>query len=330
MRAKIDLRVYSCRVAALFWLGWIPFAQIEGGEPRLCNIEQITSPSMGFEKAGESYFSPDGCSLIFQAVPTGERNYQIYTIDLRTRQLQRVSTGKGACTCGFYHPNGQKIIFASSHESEMSTREATKDSLRYQWEFTEFMNIYEANLDGSELRKLTSGQAYHAEASFSPDGKRIVYASNETGSMNLYVADADGSHSHMITHTQDCYNGGPFFSPQGDWIVFRADRQEKDLLQLFLIRPDGSEEHALTQNAFVNWAPYWHPGGQWIAYTTSKHGHGLYQIYLLNRETLLEERLTDTDTFEGLPSFSPDGRRLTWTSKRGDGTSQVFVADFIN
>lgn len=132
-----------------------------------------------------------------------------------------------------------------------------------------------------------------------------------------------------LTHDEACYNGGPFFSPDGEWIVFRADRYKKDFLQLFLIRSDGSEERQLTDNNYVNWAPYWHPSGKFIAYTTSKHGHHMYQIYLIDVETMEEWRVTQTNTFEGLPSFSIDGSQITWTSKRGDQTPQVFVADFV-
>ena len=147
--------------------------------------------------------------------------------------------------------------------------------------------------------------------------------------MNLYVCDADGSHVSAVTRTEGCYNGGPFFSPDGNWILFRADRQEKDLLQLFIIRPDGSEERQLTADRDVNWAPFWHPNGKVIAYTTSRHGHRAYQIYLMDIEKDREHRLTYSSTFEGLASFNADGNQITWTSKRGDGTAQVFVADFV-
>lgn len=295
----------------------------------LRNIRQVTFSSMGFEKAGESYFSPDGSALIFQAVPLGEKEYQIYTMDLEGGTPKRVSTGEGACTCGFYRPDGKKILFASSHEAPNLPKEEKKgDSGRYKWDLTPYMNIYEAELDGSCLNRLTSGPAYHAECAFSPDGAKIVYASNESGSMNLYVCDADGTNVQAVTRDEHCYNGGPFFSPHGDWIVFRADREEADLLQLFLIRPDGSEERQLTHDPHVNWAPFWHPSGKVIAYTTSKHGHSAYQIYLIDIETLSEYRLTHSQTFEGLPSFSADGNRMTWTSKRGGGAPQVFIADF--
>ncbi len=293
------------------------------------NIRQVTFPSMGFEKAGESYFSPDGRSIIFQAVPKGEKYYQIYTMRLQGAALRRVSTGRGACTCGFYRPDGNKILFASSHEAPDEHVEKKEEAGRYRWDLTPYMNIYEADVDGSCLKKLTEGPAYHAECAFSFDGKEIVYASNESGCMNLYICDAEGANARRITRGEQCYNGGPFFSPDGEWIVFRADRDTKDLLQIYLVRPDGSEERQLTNNEHVNWAPFWHPSGKWIAYTTSKHGHRAYQIYLIDVKTLREVRLTCSQTFEGLPSFSRDGKQITWTSKRGDGTCQIFIADFI-
>ena len=313
----------------IFWVLLLYCSLVWGNEELyLRNIRQVTFPFMGFERAGESYFSPDGQSIIFQAVPQGAKQYQIYTMDLAAGVPQLVSTGKGACTCGFYRPDGAKILFASSHEAPPLLVENRENSPHYHWEFTPYMNLYEANLDGSGLRRLTSGPAYHAECAFSPDSEEIVYASNESGSMNLYICDADGGNVRPLTQGQNCYNGGPFFSPNGDWIVFRADRQQKDLLQLYLIRPDGSEERQLTSDQHVNWAPYWHPNGRVIAYTTSKHGHRAYQIYLIDIETNLEYRLTCSATFEGLPSFSADGKQITWTSKRGDGTAQVFIADF--
>jgi Tol biopolymer transport system component len=239
-----------------------------------------------------------------------------------------VSTGEGACTCGFYKPDGTKILFASSHESPLNRE--TPDAIpgKYTWDLTPYMNLYEANLNGSDLTRITAGRAYHAECGYSPDGTEIVYASNEDGSMNLYICKTDGSLVRQLTHTQHCYNGGPFFSPDGKSVVFRADREKPDYLQLFLIHSDGSNERQITDNQAVNWAPYWHPNGKIIAYTTSIHGHRAYEIYLLHIETHQEYRLTHNPSFDGLPSFSCDGKKIAWTSKRGDGTSQIFIADF--
>src|SRR5271167_1981576 len=82
-------------------------------EPRyLANIRQVTS---GFVRAGEGYFSPDGRTIIYQAVPQDYPFYQIYTQSLAGGKPHRVSTGRGKTTCSYFSPDGKGIIFASSH-----------------------------------------------------------------------------------------------------------------------------------------------------------------------------------------------------------------------
>jgi TolB protein len=301
-----------------------------GEEKFIENVLQLTFSQMDFEKAGEAYFSPDDTSIIFQAVPKGQKDYQIYSMALTEAKPTLVSTGRGACTCAYYHPNGQKIIFASSHSDPNPLREKEVHA-GYKWELTPYMNIYEANPDGSDLKALTSGPAYHAECAYSPDGTKIVYASNESGSMNLYIMQADGSHPSQLTFTSDAYNGGPFFSPDGSKVVFRADRQRSNYLQIYQLDLNTGTEQQLTHNEAVNWAPYWHPDGDKIAFTTSLHGHHRYEIYLLDLKTNALQRITDHPGFDGLPVFSHDGKKLLWTSKRSDdSTCQIFIADFIN
>lgn len=299
-----------------------------GEENHLSHIRQLTFTSMGFERAGEAYFSPDERSIIFQAVPHGKTEYQIYVMNLEEGIPRMVSTGRGSCTCGYFRPDGKKIIFASSHDSPLVPEEVPRTG-KYQWRLTAYMNIYEANPDGTDLRALTDGAAYHAECAYSSDGREIVYASNEDGSMNLYAMAADGSNVRQLTHTESCYNGGCFFSPDGSRIIFRSDRKKRHYLQLYVINRDGSGERALTDNREVNWAPYWHPDGVRAAFTKSVDGHRTYAIYLIDTESGEEERITDGSSFDGLPVFNHDGSKLMWTSKREDGKScNIFIADF--
>lgn len=303
----------------------------------LQNIKQLTFSSMGFEKAGEAYFSPDGQKIIFQAVPSGQEHYQIYTMSLEEGVPFLVSTGKGACTCAHFRSDGKKIIFASSHE-DPSLEDFLHHTLvpgyqregsRYSWVFTPYMNIYEANPDGTSLKALTMGPDYHAECAYSSDGQRIVFASNRDGNMNIYRMNADGSNVHQLTKTSIGYNGGPFFSPDDKSIIFRADYERPDYLQVYEIDVDGGNLKQHTKGQTVNWAPYWHPNGKVIAYTTSLHGHAHYEIYLLNILTGASHRVTHQATFDGLPVFNASGTKLIWTSKRGEGaSSQVFIADF--
>jgi TolB protein len=251
------------------------------------NIKQLTAD---FARAGEGYFSPDGKQIIFQAEEkaTGNPYYQIFVQDLDSGRYRRVSPGVGKTTCAYFRPDGQKIIFASTHldpqakdqyAEELARREEERKSgkrRRYLWDFDSHFDIFEANPDGSGLRRLTDAKGYDAEGSYSPDGKHIVFCSNRDGAENLelYIMDADGKNVRKLTNAPKCYNGGPFFSPDGKRVIFRSDRKKKDHLQLYVISTDGTGERALTDDDnWVHWAPYWHPHGKHIVYTAADHSN---------------------------------------------------------
>jgi TolB protein len=311
--------------------------------PHLSKVRQVTS---GFARAGEGYFRPDGRAIIFQAVPNppavvfhtpadNEDDYQIYTADLEADTRPRmVSTGKGQCTCAFYHPDGKSILFASTHLDPAKPEARRKGpaysrSERYKWEFPTSMDIFRADLDGSNLVRLTDTPGYDAEGSYSPDGKSIVFTSFRDGDGEIYIMDADGRNPRRITQSKG-YDGGPFFSPDGKRLVYRSDRKDNDLLQIYINNTDGTAERALTADENVNWGPYWHPDNRHLIYATSRHGNQNYELYLMDVETRRQERITYRDGFDGLPVFSPDGQRLMWTSsgRTADRKSQLFIADF--
>lgn len=312
-----------------------------GEEARyLANITQLTSESMGLFNAGEAYFSPDTRSVILQATPRDQKDYQIYTMDLGSGALGKpklVSTGKGACTCAYFRPDGKKIIFASSHlDPTMGQPKAEKSGGGYAWDFNEHMDIFEADPDGTNLKRLTDAAGYDAEGSYSPDGRRIVFTSYRDGDLELYVMNADGSDQRRITRGTG-YDGGAFFSPDGQWILYRGDRREdgKMNLQIRMVRPDGTEDHALTDNEVFNWCPFWHPSGTCFIYTQADHeaymkgGATNYDLYLMSADGAKSVRITYDAAFDGLPVFSPDGAKLMWTSKRnGLPEPQIFIADF--
>jgi Tol biopolymer transport system component len=314
----------------------------------LRNVRQVTH---GFVRAGEGYFSPDGRQIIFQAEERGTDNpfYQIFVQDLATGRFRRVSPGVGKTTCSYFRPDGKKIIFASTHldpdarshyTAEYRRREEerrTGKRRRYVWDFDLFMDIFEANPDGTALKRLTDAPGYDAEGSYSPDGKHIVFCSNRSGPANLelYVVDADGKNVRQLTHAPGCYNGGPFFSPDGRRVIFRSDRKKKDHLQLYVINSDGTGERALTDDLnWVFWAPYWYKGGRHIIYTAADHSDPLrrpnYDLYWMDVETGRKVRLTYNPGADVLPVFSPDGSKVLWTSTRnGLSQPQLFIADFV-
>ena len=306
-------------------------------EKYLSNITQLTNRNMGLLKAGEAYFSPDSRTIIFQATPLGDTDYQIYTMHLATRKLRRVSTGKGACTCGFFRPDGKKIIFASTHlGADTPAKETDEAPKGYQWSFDRDMDIFEADPDGRNLHRLTTSDGYDAEGAYSPDGRRIAFTSQRDGDLEIYVMNADGSRQRRITHGKG-YDGGPFFSPDGRSILYRGDRRGdgKMNLQIRIVNADGSNDRALTDNPVFNWCPYWHPSGRSFIFTQVDHeayaqgGRPNYDLYMMTTVGKKLTQITFDPAFDGLPVFSPDGTQLMWTSKRGGlNESQVFIADF--
>lgn len=312
----------------------------------LSNLRQVT---FGFPRAGEGYFSPDGQWIVYQAYPVGYPFYQIYIQRLDERMPRRISPGRGRTTCAYFSPDGKKMIFASSHtdphldatEKQGLEEAARGGHRRYQWIFDEHMEIYQCNVDGSDLKALTHSPGYDAEGSYSHDGKHIVFTSTRGGNPNLYIMDSDGKNVRQLTH-QTGYNGGPFFSPDDRWVIFRSDRQKKDMLQIYAITADGQHEVQLTHNLdTVNWAPYFHPSGKYFVWTMADYSHGpkqaTYDLYTMEidyDDTHFKggavTRITDKKGTDILPVFSPDGKKLMWTSTRTpDGTSQLWIADWL-
>jgi len=307
------------------------------------NVKRITKP-MFFDKAGEAYFAPDGKSIIFQAFIRGATDYQIYTLPLEHRIQEMVSTGRGACTCAFYRPDGAKIIFSSTHldrdlARKMKEKEKNKDAKKdkgYQWDFDPEMDIFEADPTGGNLIQLTKTSGYDAEASYSPDGNLIVFTSDRDGDLEIYLMNADGSQQRRLTYGKG-YDGGPFFSPDGKTILYRGDRRDdgKMNLQIRMIGVDGSNDRAITDNQLFNWCPFWHPSGKSFIFTRADHsapsrGEPInYDLYMMKADGTGLTRITYDAAFDGLPVFDADGKRLMWTSKRnGEKDSQVFIADF--
>jgi Tol biopolymer transport system component len=298
----------------------------------LKNIDQLTHTSMGLHNAGEAYFSPDGKTIIFQATPVGTSEYQIYTMSLDTRKPKMISTGKGACTCAFFRPDGKKIIFASTHLGpNFGLEPKMHGNGDYKWSFNEHMDIFSANPDGSDLRRLTTTPGYDAEGAYSPDGKSIVFTSQRDGDLEIYVMNADGKNQRRLTEAKG-YDGGPFFSPDGSTILYRGDRRGdgKMDLQIRMVDARGGNDRAITDNPVFNWCPYWHVSGSSFIFTQADHrGRPNYDLYMMSAEGKNQTRITYDSHFDGLPVFSPACKRLMWTSQRGGlEEPQIFIADF--
>ena len=185
-------------------------------EVHLANLQQLT---FGGENA-EAYFTSDGSELIFQSTREGVPCDQIFRMDLDGSNLRMVSTGDGRTTCGYFYPDSESIIYASTHLGGLECPPPPSFSAGYVWAIYDTYDIFRAAADGSELTRLTETPGYDAEATIGPDG-RVVFTSVRDGDMEIYSMNGDGSYVRRLTSRQGP-DGGPFFSADGSKIVFRG------------------------------------------------------------------------------------------------------------
>lgn len=338
-------------IAAL--AGGAATASDDDGEARF--LQRTRQLIFDGKRAGEGYFSPDGTKMVFQSErEPGNPFYQIYVLDLDSGESRRVSPGRGKTTCAFFRPGSDQILFASTHldprseelqREEIELRESGRER-RYAWDYDPGMDLWVE--DGDALRRLTEARGYDAEGSYSPDGRWIVFASNRavyasepaaadrerlevdpSYFIDLYLMPADGGEPRRLTRTPG-YDGGPFFMPDGERIVWRRFDEDGLIADVWTMKLDGSDQHRVTDFGSMSWAPYPHPSGEYLFFTSNKYGFGNFELFIVDTAGTREPvRVTWTDGFDGLPVPTPDGRRLTWTSNRGGGGgAQIFIAEW--
>ena len=316
-------------------------------EKRLRNVRQLTD---GGENA-EAYFSGDGRSLIFQSKRDGRQCDQIYTMRADGSGVRMVSTGAGATTCSYIYPSGGRILYASTHLASEQCPPAPDRSRGYVWAVHPGFDIFAADAEGKNLRRLTSTPGYDAEATVSADGRRVVFTSLRDGDLDIYTMDADGRNVKRLT-TELGYDGGPFFSRDGRLIVYRAYHPktpeqvaryrallaenviEPNNFELWVMDADGRNKRQVTRLGVASFAPYFLPDGKRIIFS-SNHPNPRgrdFNLFVVGLDGTGLEQVTFNDTFDGFPMFSPDGRRLVFASNRNAaarGDTNVFIADWV-
>jgi Tol biopolymer transport system component len=319
-------------------------------ERHLRNVRQLT---FGGENA-EAYWSADGTKLIFQSTRPPWECDQIFILDLAKPKAEPklVSTGHGRTTCSYLFPDGKRILYSSTHLGGTACPKPPDMSQGYVWALYPDYDIFTADVDGKNVRRLTDVYGYDAEATISTDGKKIVFTSTRGGDLDVYAMNADGSGVKRLTAAVG-YDGGPFYSDDGEWIVYRAAHPAKraeiesfqSLLSRYLVRPrsleirvmraDGSDDRQVTNLGAASFAPFFFRGGHdRIIFASNKNdprGRN-FDLYTIGTDGAGLEQITYNPTFDGFPMFSPDGKKLVFCSNRHNakpGETNVFVADWV-
>jgi len=160
---------------------------------------------------------------------------------------------------------------------------------------------------------------------FTPDGKRIVFASNtaKEGEQEILIADLDGRNVNRLTFGGRT-NTEPRVNPKtGTEIVFVSGRS--GMPQIYKMSIDGTDIQRLTDGEGEAVNPAWHPDGQHIVFAwTRGFAPGNYNIFWMDVATRQYVQLTYGAGRNESPCWAPDGRHLVFSSNR-DGGMQIWT-----
>jgi len=185
-------------------------------------IKQLTNEP-GYD--AEATVSPKGDKIVFTSDRSGD--LELYTMDLDGSNVNQVTDELGYDGGAFFSPDGTKLIFRSSRPATAEDKKEYTDLLSQGLVAPTAMELYICNVDGSDMRQLTSlGKANWAPF-FHPSGEKIIFASNHKGQrgfeFNLYMINIDGSGLERISH-DGVFDAFPMFSNDGKQIVFSSNR----------------------------------------------------------------------------------------------------------
>jgi Tol biopolymer transport system component len=315
-------------------------------EIHLSNIRQLT---FGGQNA-EAYWNVDGTKIIYQSTQPEWPDEQILIMNADGSDNRLVSPGTGRCTCGYFVPGTDEVVFSWTGWWDKGPQPPVDRSKGYVWMVNPWFRIFRAKSDGSDRRLLLDRRGYAAETTIAPDGSYMVFTSTMDGDLDIYRMNLDGTGLQRLTNELG-YDGGPFVSWDGKKIVYRraaiSNPAERDdylgLLKQFLVRPskleiwimdaDGRNKRQVTRLGAASFAPFLHPNGKDIIFS-SNYGDPRgreFDLWMIGVDGKNLRRITYTPEFDGFPMFTRDGKRLVWASNRNgkvQGETNIFVADW--
>ncbi len=233
--------------------------------------KQLTSePATNFYAS----LSPDGMTIYFSSQRTG--NFDIYSMNIRGKEVRRLTGGLGRLSAPDRSPTDERIIFTNETGGKQqiwimrldgknphALTEGPEDIdptwspdglwIAFASARSGQRQLYVMERDGSDVRQLTNLPDMGGRSSWSPGDRRLAFYAGPIGDRNIYVINFDGTGLVRLTNGGD--NLGPSWSPDGEWITFTSFRDGNN--EIYIMRPDGTDVRRLTSNTTSDWQPRW-------------------------------------------------------------------------
>jgi Tol biopolymer transport system component/DNA-binding winged helix-turn-helix (wHTH) protein len=292
-------------------------------------------------------WSPDGRRILFDSERDGNR--EVYLMDADGGNQTRLTRNNANDSATSWSPDGSRIAFASNRDhdntynfdiyvmnADGSNVKRIVDDLEFDSEpkwspdgkkiiFITGRNgnfdVYEANIDGTGQRNLTSDYNKNdGAAAWSFDGHNIAFFRIIQGKEQIFVMNADGSNPKRVTNNSS-NNGQPNWSPDGSKLVFHTDRDGN--FEIYVMSVDG-ELVQLTDDAADDLDPDWSPDGGKIAFSSNRSG--MKHIYVVNADGSSPTQITNAKADDTEPAWSRDGKRIAFM-RAVEGNTEIYVVN---
>jgi len=173
----------------------------------------------------EATVAPNGKRIIFTSTRDGD--LELYSMKLNGTDVRRITNRVGYDGGAYYSPDSKMIVWRATRFDSETEKEDYKRLLKMGLVRPSKMEIWVANADGSNARQITDNGKANFAPFFTPDGKRILFASNIADArgrkFELYLIGIDGSGLERITYG-DQFDSFPMFSPDGKKLLWASNR----------------------------------------------------------------------------------------------------------
>jgi Tol biopolymer transport system component/DNA-binding winged helix-turn-helix (wHTH) protein len=177
------------------------------------------------------------------------------------------------------------------------------------------------------LRQVTYGPSTHVQPSWSPDGRSVTFASDQTGNFDIWVQRLDGSEPQQVTNSPG-QEWQPAWSPDGQWLAYRSEERGGGL---YVVSLNGGMIRRLSDFGYL---PRWSPDGSRILFSSamvSRRPRPQHFVTVVDGAQSQEIRpdLTAGASASAV-AWAPDGQVAIWTLQQGKWSFVVAPLDGSN
>ena len=294
--------------------------------------------------------------------------------DMLAFQVTLMDLGSGQPLLSRYYRQKSEFLRVLAHTAAddivrqlTGRRGVARSRLAFVNDQTGAKEIYVADYDGAELKKVTSNRSLNLLPRWRPDGRALAFTSYKENNPDLYLYDFEKGRLSTLSDRQGLNIAGGF-SPDGTMLAATLSRGKEPNIFLLNMKdlkaqqltshfgvdssatfsPDGRQVAFVSDRAGnpqvhvlelaggktkrltqLNWcdSPSWSPTGEWIAFAGRANRKDSMDIFLVDVTGTKVVQLTHGEGQNEAPSWAPDGRFLAFSSTRRGGKPQIYLMD---